>query len=1109
MKCIGLFLIFLILHTNIIKVKSDIDSHSFKTEKIMKIIHTHKNYIFSEMRKVKNNFPSEYHDEVEKVVKNYETKMLSGDEKFEDYIMSKFSYLKYILNEKRKANEYYFDYKQSNSNSDLKFDWNDLIDNYENHEFLEKISDHLFKLNPYERKKMIGLVLKKFKDNEFYKNIAKKIFEKAYFYHKNHFNSLDKVLSFLVYSLSSGKGFESNKINYKLNENNNSNSLNDHYLYHNGNIPNSFKVNKNFKRYIDFLQQKYMKEVLNKEKTFNLKILNKLTHEEKTKFNNYFNEFLKESILNNEEFKEIYTKNKLQDSDFLNLINKENSKNNIKDKFYNNVTIEENSQNDFDKDKLKKLKLNRNPIKNSSLNPQSFISFEEKIENSDSKSFKSYEDYLEHNTKEGFFHREKNVLVRENNALSLKTKIEFVNQVLTKNENEEGGILTSDIEDPKKVNEIIKTKINYEKNQEKKKKDEEYKLMMEMNKKIQNEKKAKIKEAIVEVAKTAKASKEMKVVQAKIDGSMSQTKASVGNLEKGLIPLLLKPIMIIFELLAKIPTKIIVAATKPLIKLSIDKEKAKNKALRESEKKKKNLDLSGKTKNPNKVGTPGEDENDEEGFNCDAADKKLKQAIKDQLELLEKEEEEAKDNLNEINPDLMNDLGSPSKSASLLSNIIIEFIKKLIIMVIQHVPFFFFKICIPPGPLTFGCCPEAAFVPEQIYSIFSVFEKVERFKVVAKGYPTWLAKVNHADFGEDDYYACAQSMLTLTESTLFNYCNMQTLVVIHPINLQGMYPGDLPLCFWACLQTMVICRVWINQLPTCDALINLQVLIKAMMFIPDRIKLGYMFNMCTYIPFLIRWDLVPKWKEEQKPAGHKDSDDELGPKDDNTDNKIKGKKTAQPRIELNCADPENNLDLNRKPEKSDNISPFAEALLNISADGEKILNDVHNEVLQKEKNSQMLNQAERKNLAIKLLRDLRNPVKRTKIKKQKVNVVIVEWDPKTSIKENESEENSEIKEDGAISGDYINNPDNSENSYRYNIFNPKVTDILGNSSNGNEIIIKHIELYSDNKLDRRIESKFPFNALRIYVDANMTGKFYENLRSVTGLPEDINDRSLS
>ena len=83
--------------------------------------------------------------------------------------------------------------------------------------------------------------------------IAKKIFEKAYFYHKNHFDSLDKVLSFLVYSLSSGKGFESNNLNYKLNENNKSNSLNDHFLYHNGNIPNSFKVNKNFKRYIDFL----------------------------------------------------------------------------------------------------------------------------------------------------------------------------------------------------------------------------------------------------------------------------------------------------------------------------------------------------------------------------------------------------------------------------------------------------------------------------------------------------------------------------------------------------------------------------------------------------------------------------------------------------------------------------------------------------------------------------------------------------------------------------------------------------------------------------------------------------------------------------------------
>ena len=142
MKCVGIFLIILILNAQVIQIKSNIDSHSLKTEKIMKIIHTHKNYIFSELRKVKGNFPDEHHEDIEKIIKDYEVKMLSGDDKFEDFIMGKYSYLKYILGEKKKKNDYFFDFSNQNSNShsDIKFDWNDLIDNYENHDLLEKIS---------------------------------------------------------------------------------------------------------------------------------------------------------------------------------------------------------------------------------------------------------------------------------------------------------------------------------------------------------------------------------------------------------------------------------------------------------------------------------------------------------------------------------------------------------------------------------------------------------------------------------------------------------------------------------------------------------------------------------------------------------------------------------------------------------------------------------------------------------------------------------------------------------------------------------------------------------------------------------------------------------
>jgi hypothetical protein len=176
----------------------------------------------------------------------------------------------------------------------------------------------------------------------------------------------------------------------------------------------------------------------------------------------------------------------------------------------------------------------------------------------------------------------------------------------------------------------------------------------------------------------------------------------------------------------------------------------------------------------------------------------------------------------------------------------------------------FFKICIPPGPLTFGCCPEAGFLPQQLYGLFTAFSKVEKFKQVAKGYPDWLSSVNHESFSESEYYTCAQGYLTLQESSLFNICMPMSLIKILPLNILAIIPGDMPLCFWACIQTMVQCKVGLDQLAPCQGIISLDMAIKAIVDISLRMRMMFAFALCTYIPFLVRWDLVPKWKRPSK-----------------------------------------------------------------------------------------------------------------------------------------------------------------------------------------------------------------------------------------------------
>jgi hypothetical protein len=161
--------------------------------------------------------------------------------------------------------------------------------------------------------------------------------------------------------------------------------------------------------------------------------------------------------------------------------------------------------------------------------------------------------------------------------------------------------------------------------------------------------------------------------------------------------------------------------------------------------------------------------------------------------------EKAQELLKEIPNDLMN-ASDPNASEDFIKKMIIDFIIKLIEMIVKHIPFYFFKICIPPGPLVFGCCPEAAFFPTQIYNLFTALDRVDKFIQTAKTYPGWLEEVGKGTISERDYYTCAQGYLTLEESNLFNRCNFLSLIYNNPLNFLGIMPGDSPLCFWACLQ---------------------------------------------------------------------------------------------------------------------------------------------------------------------------------------------------------------------------------------------------------------------------------------------------------------------
>lgn len=158
--------------------------------------------------------------------------------------------------------------------------------------------------------------------------------------------------------------------------------------------------------------------------------------------------------------------------------------------------------------------------------------------------------------------------------------------------------------------------------------------------------------------------------------------------------------------------------------------------------------------------------------------------------------------MGEIPEEMQKGLKKMDGGESILKDIIPMILMKSIILVISHMPFFFFKFCFPPGPLTIGCCPEAMFFPAQIYSLFTALEKVDKFKQTAKSYPDFLASMGKKDYSEFYYYFCAQGYLTSLNTTLWAICNPESLNYMNMMTFMGLVPGDMPACFWACIQVI-------------------------------------------------------------------------------------------------------------------------------------------------------------------------------------------------------------------------------------------------------------------------------------------------------------------
>jgi len=105
----------------------------------------------------------------------------------------------------------------------------------------------------------------------------------------------------------------------------------------------------------------------------------------------------------------------------------------------------------------------------------------------------------------------------------------------------------------------------------------------------------------------------------------------------------------------------------------------------------------------------------------------------------------------------------------------------------------------------------------------------------------------------------------------------------------------MPLCFWACVLAMAFCQTFLDSLAPCDAIYNLTTVIKAIVSNALRMTLENSMYMCTYIPFLIRWNLVPPYPNTLEDKGLLNDKGEAKNEDDRNDSKKKDEE-----VELNC-----------------------------------------------------------------------------------------------------------------------------------------------------------------------------------------------------------------
>ena len=360
MKPIAVFLIYIILFNSVIT----------DYQKVLNTINEHKSYIFNQARKMKKPYPIEIQDQLEKSIKEYEYRMLSRDEKFGEYIFNKYETLKDLIKvnkEKNKKNAFNFSNEKNEENDSNKFfNIDQLIDSQEFLPYLEKISDYLFLYKYHERRAFIIQILKTYRNEPFYYDIVKKIFQKAYIFHNKHFNSISKIIESMVYFLSTGKSiseetkkkYEYDNFDTKNNKNTKTNKkserekeemFNNEFI-HNLDIPESFKIEGKFKKFLNEIEEKYeISKYLNSKNhynTFLAEILSKISNKDNLLFNELFHEYLKTAIINNNEFNEMYTKNKIKDEDVLEKLRNHMNENNLKQKNKKDLKEMEKNENE-------------------------------------------------------------------------------------------------------------------------------------------------------------------------------------------------------------------------------------------------------------------------------------------------------------------------------------------------------------------------------------------------------------------------------------------------------------------------------------------------------------------------------------------------------------------------------------------------------------------------------------------------------------------------------------------------------------------------------------------------------------------------------------------